>query len=231
MIVSFHYYKIRIIKIMVNYQNIGYRRVSSSGQNLDRQLDGIKLDEIFEEKISGKTKKRPALDDCIKHCRKGDTLYIHSMDRLARNLKDLLDLVETFTSNGVAIRFTKENLVFAGSDNPMSKVMLQIMGAIAEFERSLILDRQKEGIKKALEKGVQFGRKKSVDDEKMIQIIELLRAGKNKSEVCKKVGISRSTLYRELKSRNIEVETIITAPGLPVETQLSLPIQEKKVVE
>ncbi|MCP3943123.1 MAG: recombinase family protein, partial [Desulfobacteraceae bacterium] len=151
----------------LNFQNVGYIRASSSGQNLDRQLDGIELDEIFKDEISGKDKNRPNLKRCIKHCRKGDILHIHSMDRLARNLKDLLEIVEDLIGQGTSVKFHKENLTFNGQNDPMSKLMLQVMGAVAEFERSLILDRQKEGINKALQKGVKFGPKPAVDNEKL----------------------------------------------------------------
>lgn len=198
---------------MPPFQNVGYIRVSSSGQNTDRQLDGIQLDEIFQDTVSGKDKNRPALEQCIKHCRKGDTLHVHSMDRLARNLKHLLGMVDQLTAQGTAVKFHKENLTFNGQEDPMSKLMLQVMGAVAEFERTLILDRQKEGIRKALAKGVKFGPKPAVDDEKLQQIVAMLQAGKNKAEIARELGLSRQTLYKALKANQVKVKITVEVPG------------------
>ena len=127
-------------------QNVGYIRVSSVDQNSDRQLSDTSLDVVFEDKCSGKDTQRPQLKACLRHLRSGDALHVHSIDRLARNLKDLQTLVEELTGRGVTIRFNKENLTFTGDANPMQKLMLQMMGAFAEFERSMIRERQREGI-------------------------------------------------------------------------------------
>jgi DNA invertase Pin-like site-specific DNA recombinase len=132
---------------------IGYKRVSTDSQNTDRQLDGINLEKIYEDKASGKSTDRPALLDCLKFIRDGDTLVVHSMDRLARNLDDLRKIVKDLTSNNIKVQFIKENLIFSGEDNPMSNLLLSVMGAFAEFERTLIKERQKEGIAKAEERG------------------------------------------------------------------------------
>ena len=142
----------------VKVQQIGYRRVSTLDQNSARQLDGVELDEAFEDKASGKDTDRPQFQACIKHCRKGDTLHIHSMDRAARNLDDLRRVVKELTGKGVVVKFHKEGLTFTGEDSPMANLLLSMLGAVAEFERALILERQREGIAVAKAKGVYKGR-------------------------------------------------------------------------
>jgi len=120
-------------------KRIGYKRVSTGEQNTARQLTDVKLDKLFEDKASGKDRERPALKAALEYCREGDVLVVHSMDRLARNLSDLLALVKDLTTHGVAIQFLKENLTFTGDDNAMANLLLQLLGAVAQFERSLIL--------------------------------------------------------------------------------------------
>ena len=127
-------------------QRIGYVRVSTFDQNVDRQLDGQSLDRIFTDKASGKDINRPELDAMLAFAREGDTVVVHSMDRLARNLDDLRKLVQSLTKRGVRIEFVKESLAFSGEDSPMANLMLSVMGAFAEFERALIRERQREGI-------------------------------------------------------------------------------------
>jgi len=117
---------------------VGYIRVSSFDQNTDRQLDGLKLDRIFIDKASGKDIQRPELEKLLSYVRPGDTIVVHSMDRLARNLDNLRQLVHTLTSRGVRVQFIKESLTFTGEDSPMSTLLLSVMGAFAEFERALI---------------------------------------------------------------------------------------------
>jgi DNA invertase Pin-like site-specific DNA recombinase len=135
--------------------HIGYIRVSSNNQNTDRQLDCITLDKTFTEKQSARTADRPQLQNCLDWIREGDTLHVHSIDRLARNLVDLQQLVTTITDKGVTLKFHKEGLTFTGeSDNPMNQLLLQLLGAVAQFERNLIRERQAEGIKVAKAKGL-----------------------------------------------------------------------------
>ena len=187
-------------------QNVGYVRVSSTDQNTDRQLSDIQLDEIFTDKMSGKSTNRPGLEDCLRHCRKGDTLHVHSMDRLARNLKDLQNMVEELNARKVTVHFHKENLIFAGGDNPMQKLMLQIMGAFAEFERNLIRERQKEGIAAAIKRGVLIGSKPKLSPEIERELADRARQpGANKKALSVEYGITRPTLYEILK-RNSEHE-------------------------
>jgi len=177
---------------------IGYKRVSTDSQNTDRQLDGINLEKIYEDKASGKSTDRPALLDCLKFIRDGDTLVVHSMDRLARNLDDLRKIVKDLTSNNIKVQFIKENLIFTGEDNPMSNHLLSVMGAFAEFERTLIKERQKEGIAKAKERGAYHknGRPASLSNEQIIELKKMLELKIPKTVIAKKFGISRQTVYK-----------------------------------
>jgi len=180
-------------------EDIGYIRVSSAGQNTDRQLDGIKLDKIYTEKISGATTKRPQLQVCLAYLREKDTLHVHSLDRLARNLADLQAMVDDLTGRGVTIKFHKENLSFNTETSAMNKLMLQMMGAFAEFERSLIRERQAEGIAKAQAKGKHLGRPATVTTEQREQLQEMIQAGKPKTEIAQVLNISRQSVYRLIK--------------------------------
>ncbi len=184
---------------------IGYIRVSSVGQNDARQLEGVFLDKVFKEKISGKSIKRPELEKCLEYIREGDTLHVHSMDRLARNLKDLQNIVDDLTGQGITIKFHKENLVFSSEANAMSKLLLQVMGAFAEFERSLIKERQLEGIEAAKKKGKHLGRAPSLSENQINEALTLLESGLPKTEVAKHFEISRSTLYNVLKQDTAKV--------------------------
>jgi hypothetical protein len=127
-------------------QRIGYVRVSTLHQNEKRQLEGQVLHRVFTDNASGTDTARPELTELLQFARDGDAVVVHSMDRLARNLDDLRALVQGLTRKGVRVEFLKESLVFTGEDSPMANLMLSVMGAFAEFERSLIRERQKEGI-------------------------------------------------------------------------------------
>ena len=186
-------------------KKVGYVRVSSFDQNPERQLEGIELDKKFTEKASGKnTTKRPQLEAMIDYVREGDILIVHSMDRLARNLDDLRKIVFNLTSKHVKIQFLKENLTFTGEDSPMSNLLLSMMGAFAEFERSLIRERQLEGIAIAKKRGDYRGRKPSLSEEKIEEMNQLLESGEKKSEIARRLRISRETLYRYLRSKDLE---------------------------
>jgi len=182
--------------------NVGYIRVSSIGQNTERQLDSITLDKIYEEKASAKDAARPVLQDCIEYVRQGDTLHVHSMDRLARNLDDLRSIVKTLTAKGVAVRFHKEQLTFTGDDNPMAVLMLSVMGAFAEFERSLIRERQREGIAVAKEKGVYRGRKPMLTKDRVEELRRRAASGEKKTVLAREFGISRETVYQYLDDKD-----------------------------
>jgi DNA invertase Pin-like site-specific DNA recombinase len=182
-------------------QVVGYVRVSTLDQITDRQLDGLTLDRIFEDKVSGKNTERPALQEMLAYVRHGDTVKVHSLDRLARNLDDLRSLVYGMTDKGVTVQFVKENLTFApGDSNPMSKLMLSIMGAFAEFERSIIRERQREGIAIARQKNTYKGRVKVLDENKVSALKERVAAGVSKAKVARELNISRPTLYAYLNA-------------------------------
>ena len=181
---------------MANGQQVKYIRVSNIGQNTARQLDDVEADKTFTDKASGKDSNRPALAECIDYLRAGDTLHVHSMDRLARNLDDLRRIVRELTGKGVAIRFHKEGLTFTGEDSPMSNLLLSMLGAVAEFERSLIAERRQEGIEIAKAKGdVYKGRKPSLTDEQAAELKQRAASGEQKAALAKEYGISRATLY------------------------------------
>ena len=182
-----------------NGHNVGYIRVSTFSQNLDRQLDEIELDKIFKEKASAKDAKRPVLNECLDYLRAGDCLHVHSIDRLARNLLDLQKIVMELKDKGVSVIFHKENLTFTGNnENPMNKLTLQMMGAFAEFERALIKERQREGIAKAKQKGKQIGRKRSLDEKQIEEIKKRASQGETKSALAKDYNVCRQTIYAVL---------------------------------
>lgn len=177
-------------------KRIGYVRVSSVDQNTARQLDGVEVDKTFTDKASGKDVKRPHLQAALDYLRDGDTLIVHSMDRLARNLVDLRTIVERLTEIGVQVQFIKESLVFTGDDSAISKLMLSIMGAVAEFERSMLKERQREGIAHAKAAGVYRGRKRSLTAERAEELRKRVRAGEKRAALAREFGISRETLYQ-----------------------------------
>lgn len=185
-------------------QLVGYVRVSTLDQNIERQLDGFILDRVFTDKASGKDADRPQLQDALNYLRPGDTLVCHSMDRLARNLDDLRRIVKELTGKGIAVRFVKENITFTGDDNAMATLMLSVLGAFAEFERSLIRERQREGIALAKQKGVYKGRRKALTPEQVEALRKEDRAndGKNRTALAKSFGISRETLYQYLRQHS-----------------------------
>jgi len=153
-------------------QRVGYIRVSTLDQSTARQLDGVTLDRTFVDKASGKDVARPQLEAMIGFVRDGDTVVCHSMDRLARNLDDLRSIVRKLTAKGVEVCFVKEQLTFTGEDTAVANLLLSVMGAFAEFERSLIRERQREGIELAKARGAYRGRKRSLSDD---QVAELRR--------------------------------------------------------
>ena len=180
--------------------NIGYKRVSTLNQNTCRQLVDIdNLDKIFEDKSSGKNiDDRLQLKEMIDFVRQGDTIYIHSMDRLGRNLEDLLSLVKQITNKGVTIKFIKENITFSSNNDhsPINKLLLGIMGSISQFERELILERQREGIAQARLRGVYKGRKR-VSKHKLDEVSNLVQNSRmTVKNACKQVGICPATYYK-----------------------------------
>ena len=180
-------------------QRIGYIRVSSFDQNPERQLEQVQVDKVFTDKASGKDTQRPELDTLLSFVREGDTVVVHSMDRLAPNLDDLRRLVQKLTKRGVRIEFVKESLTFTGEDSPMANLMLSVMGAFAEFERALIRERQREGIALAKQRGAYRGRKKALNSEQIAELKRRVATGEQKTLVARDLGISRETLYQYLK--------------------------------
>ena len=177
---------------------VGYCRVSSLDQNTERQLDGIKLDKVFTDKASGKDTNRPQLQAALEYLRDGDLFMVHSMDRLARSLDDLRRIVRGLTEKGVQVQFVKEGLTFTGEDKPMSNLLLSMLGAVAEFERSMIRERQREGIELAKKKGVYKGRKPSLTAAQVAEIHKRVKAGEKKARLAAEYRISRQTLYSAL---------------------------------
>lgn len=179
---------------------IGYIRVSSFDQNPERQLEQVKVSKVFTDKASGKDTERPALEQLLAFVREGDTVVVHSMDRLARNLDDLRRLVQQLTQRGVRIEFVKESLTFTGEDSPMANLLLSVMGAFAEFERALIHERQREGIALAKQRGAYRGRKKALSTEQIEELQRRASAGEQKAKLAREYGISRETLYQYLRT-------------------------------
>jgi DNA invertase Pin-like site-specific DNA recombinase len=183
-------------------QRIGYIRVSSADQNTARQLDGIGLDRVFTDHASGKDTDRPQLSAALAYIREGDTLIVHSIDRLARNTKQLLEIVETLNTRGITVEFIKNNLTFsAGANDHTAKLMMTMLAAFADFERSMIRERQREGI--AIAKGIKDKYKGRAPKLKPDQIADLrarIAAGEPKAQVARALAISRPTLDRYLSS-------------------------------
>lgn len=205
---------------------IGYRRVSSIDQNLDRQDLG-QIDKLFEEKLSGATcKDRPELLNMIDFAREGDEVIVWSIDRIARDLRDLQFIIQSLLDNNVTITFLSEKLSFSASSNdPFAKLQLHLMGAFAEFERSIIKKRQQEGIAKAKTRGVYKGRKPSIDPKK---VADLHDQGLGPSKIAAEMGISRISVYRALKSLDVDgpqqvMTTKQNVPGIAMENQIPLP--------
>lgn len=184
-------------------QTIGYVRVSSIEQNTDRQLEQTTTDRLFIDKASGKDKNRPELEKMIQYVRDGDTVIVHSMDRLARNLDDLRKIVKTLNDKNVKVQFLKENLTFTGDDAPMANFLLSVMGAFAEFERAIIKERQMEGISIAKKQGVYKGRKKRLNEEQISEIKSKILKGEKKTHIAKEYGLSREALYRYLRKESV----------------------------
>lgn len=181
-------------------QNIGYIRISTLDQKYNRQLEGIELDDSFIDMLSGKDTNREQLDAMRKYVRKGDKLFVHSMDRLARNVDDLRKIVKELNDKGVEVHFVKENLIFNGHDSPVANLMLSIMGSFAEFERELMLERQREGIALAKQRGAYKGRKPCFNDKNIIEIKKRVEQGYEIAKIARDFGVSRVTIYKYIKN-------------------------------
>lgn len=178
--------------------HVGYVRVSTVDQNTVRQLVDVTLDKVFEDKCSGKDVKRPQLAACLDYLREGDTLHVHSIDRLARNLGDLQRMVGELNSRGVVVSFHQERLEFTGDDSPMQHLMLHLMGAFAQFERALLKERQREGIAIAKAEGRHLGRAPALSEQQQEEIRARVAKGEEKKALAAEFGVSRQTVYRVL---------------------------------
>lgn len=188
---------------MGNGQHIGYIRVSTVEQNTARQLDGVTLDKVFEDKCSGKNMKRPALQDCLAYLRDGDTLHVHEISRLARNMADLLKIVDELTSRDVTIVFHKENMTFdGGKSSPTTKLMFQMLAAFSEFERAMIRERQAEGIAKAKAEGRYRGGQEKLSAEQVAEVRRLYGEGVSKAAIGRRFGLTRQSIYRYLSKED-----------------------------
>lgn len=183
-------------------QRIGYVRVSTLDQNPQRQLEQVRVDRLFTDQASGKDTRRPELERLLAFVREGDTVVVHSMDRLARNLDDLRRLVHSLTRRRVRIQFLQENLSFSGEDSPLANLMLSVLGAFAEFERALIRERQREGIALAKKRGAYRGRRKALSPQQAARLRQRVQAGEPKAPLAREFGISRETLYQYLRARD-----------------------------
>ena len=178
---------------------IGYVRVSSLSQSTERQDLG-NVDKVFEEIASGKnTSGRPALLSMIDYARAGDTVKVYSIDRLARDLRDLQDIITQLNDKGVTVSFLTEGLSFSpNAEGPLAKLQLQMMGAFAEFERNIVKKRQAKGIAKAKERGVYTTRKRTPTINR--ETVRTLREqGLSTYKIADKMGISRMSVHRILK--------------------------------
>ncbi|SFF14390.1 Site-specific DNA recombinase [Sulfitobacter brevis] len=176
-------------------RKIGYRRVSSEDQNLDRQDLGF-CDRVFEEKLSAGTRKRPELEKMLDFVWQGDEVHVWSIDRLARSMSDLLDIIKQIHEAGASIHFISENLVFSGDadqDDPIATLQMHLLGSFAQFERSIIRKRQREGIAKAKVAGKYKGRGPAISRDDVKRRLEM---GLPVSQIAREVGISRTSVYK-----------------------------------
>ncbi|TNL94360.1 recombinase family protein [Corynebacterium tapiri] len=185
----------------VSGHKVGYARVSSPQQNLARQIEQLEaesVDTYFTDEASGSSRSRPGLEEALRYLRSGDQLVVTSMDRCARSLADLHSIVDELVGKGVSVKFLKEGQVYSQDSTPVATLMLGLLGAVAEFERSIIRDRQAEGIARAKQRGVYKGRAKALTDEQVDQARQWVGEGIPKAEVARRLKIGRTTLYAYL---------------------------------
>lgn len=192
-------------------QRVGYIRVSTLDQNIERQLDGVQLDKVFTDKASGKDTARPQLQAALNHLREGDTFVVHSMDRLSRNTEDMLKVVRELKARGVAVQFMKEQMTFDPySEKAQDELMFTMLSAFAQFERAIIRERQREGIAIAKAKGnVYKGRKRSLEPHEAEDLRRRASKGESKTKLAEEFKISRETLYQYLKQGTSQEESMV----------------------
>ena len=210
-------------------QIVGYARVSSTSQNLARQLEALGVvDELFTDHQSGKSRAdRAGLSDALRYIRRGDTLRVASMDRLARSLIDLEQIVSDLTARKVSVEFVKERLTFSpdATADPFATFQRQLIGAVAELERSLIRERQREGIDLAKARGVYKGRARRLTDEQIAHVRQAAAAGANKAKLATDLGVSRRLIYDVLSGSGAYARPPAQPrPPLPVGEEVPLPL-------
>ncbi|UMA65697.1 recombinase family protein [Roseivivax marinus] len=175
---------------------IAYRRVSSDSQNFDRQ--DLDAEKVFEEKITGSSRDRPQLQSMLDQLRPGDEIHVWSLDRLARSVVDLEAIVEQVRAAGAAIHFKSEGLSFKPeADDPFTDLMMRLLGAVGQFERDILRQRQREGIAKARAAGRYKGRPQSIDRQAVKQLAEY---GLSQRQIARNLGIARSSVARILET-------------------------------
>lgn len=176
-------------------QRVGYARVSTTGQKLDVQLDALKgCDKIFQEKVSATSHKRPELEKMLSYVREGDVVVITKLDRLGRSVVDLCNIAKDLECRGVGLEVIDQRI---DTTTSTGKLMFNMIAAVAEFELSLRYERQMEGIEKAKEKGVQFGRKKTIDRD---AVLSLHQQGLSMGAIAKELGVSKGSVHGILNS-------------------------------
>ena len=178
---------------------VGYARVSSTGQDLGVQLERLKAascDKIFKEKRSGVDAGRPELKRCLEYLRDGDTLLVTKIDRLARSTSDLYRMISSLTKKGVAFKVTDDPTIDTTSRT--GKLIMGILALIAEFENDIRRERQMDGIAKAKQRGVKFGRKPELTPEKVARIKKLRKAGTTVPDIMREIKLSKASVYRAL---------------------------------
>lgn len=176
---------------------IGYARVSTSGQTLDAQLEKLGAegcDEIFQEKVSGATRNRPELVKTLESLSEGDVLIVTRLDRLARSTRDLLEIVHEIENRGAKLKALADS--WADTTTPTGKLILTVLGGLAEFERSLIAQRTAEGRDRAMKAGRRFGRPHKLSQHQREGAIQMRSEGQNNAEIARLLGVSRSTISR-----------------------------------
>jgi DNA invertase Pin-like site-specific DNA recombinase len=174
-----------------------YLRVSTILQNTERQLVDVVCDRLYEDKLSGKDTNRPQFQLMMNNLRSGDVINVHSLDRVGRNTKDILEIVQEVKDKGCQIYFHKENLKFDGTKSDLySDLMLTILAGFSEFERNIILERQREGIAIAKAKGVYKGRRKKLTEEQLEEMKNDFNAGLAKTKIAEKYGVTRAYVYQ-----------------------------------
>ncbi|XAS78292.1 recombinase family protein (plasmid) [Dermatophilaceae bacterium Sec6.4] len=188
----------------MQFQTVAYVRVSSVDQHTDRQVSAVgEVDRTFTDHLSGKSREdRPALGELLEYVREGDTVRVASMDRLARSVIDLAQIVEQCTSKGVTVHFVEEHLTFAKDEaNPYAMFQLHMLGAVAQLERSLIRERQRQGIAIAKAKSTYKGRKPVLTAEQVTTVGQKVALQIPKAQIARDLGVSRSVLYDALAGR------------------------------